>query len=44
MFPDKFFDVVKMEGVVSIVSWVANDAHVVNTRRERRKGYPFFLR
>jgi hypothetical protein len=31
MFPDKFFDVVKTEGVVSIVSWAANDAHVVNT-------------
>lgn len=31
MYPDKFFDVVKTEGVVSIVSWAANDAHVVNT-------------
>lgn len=31
MFPDKFFDVIKTEGVVSIVSWAANDAHVVNT-------------
>jgi peroxiredoxin len=31
MYPDKFFDVVKTEGVVSIVSWTANDAHVVNT-------------
>ena len=31
MYPDKFFDVVKTKGVVSIVSWAANDAHVVNT-------------
>ena len=31
MFPDKFFEVLKHEGVVSITSWSDNEAHVTNT-------------
>lgn len=31
MFTEKFFDVLKKEGVVSIVSWGADEPHVVNT-------------
>jgi hypothetical protein len=31
MFTQKFREVVEKEGVVSIVSWAENDAHVVNT-------------
>lgn len=31
MFTDKFFDVLKHEGVVSIVTCANNEAHVVNT-------------
>jgi len=31
MVSDKFKDVIAHEGVVSIVSWAQNDAHVVNT-------------
>ena len=31
MFTEKFREVVGKEGVVSIVSWAENDAHVVNT-------------
>ena len=31
MVSDKFKDVIAHEGVVSIVSWAHNDAHVVNT-------------
>ncbi len=31
MFNEKFMDVLAHEGVVSIVSWANNDAHVVNT-------------
>lgn len=31
MLPEKFLEVVRHEGVVSIVSWADNDAHVVNT-------------
>lgn len=30
-FPEKFYDVLNHEGVVSIVSWVENEPHVVNT-------------
>mgnify|MGYP001605283562 FL=1 len=31
MLTEKFFDVLKNEGVVSIVSWGTNEPHVVNT-------------
>ncbi|WP_394525084.1 pyridoxamine 5'-phosphate oxidase family protein [Lacrimispora sp. JR3] len=31
MFPEKFLEVLKYEGVVSIVSCADNEAHVVNT-------------
>jgi hypothetical protein len=31
MFSDKFREVLTKEGVVSITSWVDNEAHVVNT-------------
>jgi len=31
MFTEKFFDVLKEEGVVSIVSWGKDEPHVVNT-------------
>jgi hypothetical protein len=31
MLPEKFFDVLKHEGVVSIVSWGVGDPHVANT-------------
>jgi hypothetical protein len=31
MFPEKFFDVLNHEGVVSIVTCANNEAHVVNT-------------
>jgi hypothetical protein len=31
MLTEKFYEVMKHEGVVSIVSWSNNDAHVVNT-------------
>ena len=31
MFPDKFFEVLKHEGVVSITTWSDNEAHVTNT-------------
>jgi hypothetical protein len=31
MFPEKLLEVLKHEGVVSIVSWANNEAHVVNT-------------
>jgi len=31
MLPEKFFEVLKKEGVVSIVSWGANEPHIVNT-------------
>jgi len=31
MLTDKFFDVLKKEGVVSIVSWGIDEPHVVNT-------------
>jgi hypothetical protein len=31
MFTEKFLEVVGKEGVVSIVTWADNDAHVVNT-------------
>ena len=31
MLTDKFFDVIKKEGVVSIVSWGIDEPHVVNT-------------
>lgn len=31
MFPEKFIEVLKHEGVVSIVSSAENEAHVVNT-------------
>jgi hypothetical protein len=31
MLTDKFFDVIKKEGVVSIVSWGKDEPHVVNT-------------
>jgi hypothetical protein len=31
MLTEKFYDVLKNEGVVSIVSWGAGDPHVVNT-------------
>jgi len=31
MLTDKFFDVLKNEGVVSIVSWGIDEPHVVNT-------------
>lgn len=31
MLPEKFFEVLKNEGVVSIVSWFENEPHVVNT-------------
>jgi hypothetical protein len=30
-FPEKFYDVLNHEGVVSIVSWGENEPHVVNT-------------
>lgn len=29
--PEKFMDVIKREGVVSVVSWAEGEAHVVNT-------------
>lgn len=31
MLTEKFFEVIKHEGVVSIVSWGANEPHIVNT-------------
>ena len=31
MLTDKFFDVIKKEGVVSIVSWWVDEPHMVNT-------------
>lgn len=31
MLPEKFFEVLKKEGVVSIVSWGTDEPHVVNT-------------
>lgn len=31
MFPDKFFEVLKYEGVISITTWSDNEAHVTNT-------------
>ena len=31
MLTEKFFDVIKKEGVVSIVSWGTDEPHVVNT-------------
>lgn len=31
MLSEKFFDVLKDEGVVSIVSWGADEPHIVNT-------------
>ncbi|BCZ47540.1 FMN-binding protein [Clostridium gelidum] len=31
MLTDKFFDVIKKEGVVSIVSWGVDEPHMVNT-------------
>ncbi|MBC7959118.1 MAG: pyridoxamine 5'-phosphate oxidase family protein [Vallitaleaceae bacterium] len=31
MLTEKFFDVLKKEGVVSIVSWGSDEPHVVNT-------------
>lgn len=31
MFPEKFFEVLKYEGVVSITTWSNNEAHVTNT-------------
>lgn len=31
MLTEKFYDVLKNEGVVSIISWGENDPHVVNT-------------
>lgn len=30
-FPEKFYDVLNHEGVVSIVSWGENEPHIVNT-------------
>ena len=31
MFPDKFFEALKHEGVISITTWSDNEAHVTNT-------------
>jgi hypothetical protein len=31
MLTEKFYDVLKHEGVVSIVSWVVDEPHIVNT-------------
>ncbi|SUP43721.1 pyridoxamine 5'-phosphate oxidase family protein [Veillonella criceti] len=31
MLPEKFFEVLKYEGVVSITTWSDNEAHVTNT-------------
>ncbi len=31
MLPEKFFEVLKNEGVVSIVSWGVDEPHIVNT-------------
>lgn len=31
MLPEKFFEVLKNEGVVTLVSWGADEPHVVNT-------------
>lgn len=31
MFTEKFIDVMEREGVVAIVTWADNDAHVANT-------------
>ena len=31
MFPQKFFDVISHEGVVSLTTWSHNEAHVTNT-------------
>lgn len=31
MLPEKFFEVLKNEGVVSLVTWGADEPHIVNT-------------
>ena len=31
MLSEKFYDVLKEEGVVSIVSWATDEPHIVNT-------------
>ncbi|MBN7772156.1 pyridoxamine 5'-phosphate oxidase family protein [Clostridium aminobutyricum] len=31
MLPEKFYDVLKNEGIVSIISWGVTEPHVVNT-------------